>query len=330
MIGTKTILVIAFCLALAVQADARRVTGHRATVEGYGMSESKQQGGGEDDWNEGTDIVRTSNKSSTTHTSADPDYLAKANETIVDIDTDVGESEIVEEVQTRAIINADGSITNEKVTVRVNRTKTIKTFKISTFWSKSYKIDSVKSVVIGFVNEYAPEITEKDLDMFNAIGATDGNRFYSAYNYLQVRAENLETVVRASSSILQVKLSEADIQTYITEIRECATEAIIRMPDTAMIDVNRRDSWTIYAEFLAAKCTKNAKGYQLFTFTSSKSGAYRDGVIRSSADLAVAFPTIRNILRPWLWRYAAMMFTCPEAKVQPPSYGNDKPVACDA
>lgn len=325
MIGNKGLFVLLLSIALFAQISAKRY-GH-AEGTNYTLTESKQRGGGEDDWHEATDVQYSRNFSSKVDVLADPAYCAKANQTIVDISTETSPSDITEEVQIHTIVNPNGTITNEKVVVRVNKTKKVMTYKIATFWSKTYKVISVKQVILDFVDTYAKETTAADLALFNNIATTDGNRFASAYNYLQVKAENLEAVVRSSISILQVKVTEDDIQEYIKAIRDCNTTAIIRTTATEKIDIMRDDAWTVYAEFYAASCTKGAKGYQLYTFTANKSGAWLPNVCKTPAHLVQAFNVIRNILKPWLWRYAGLMFTCTKAPIQKPCYGNDKPVS---
>lgn len=325
MIGTKAILVLVLSIALLSQVSAKRHNNH---LEGttYNMTEGKQRGGGEDDWHERTDVMYSKNKTTKVDVIADPAYCAKANETIVQIVDHVGESEITESVEWRAISHPNGTITNEKVIVRVNTTKTIKSYKIRTNWTKKYTVSSVKNYVLEFVDTYAKEVTSADLELFNRIATTDGNRFASAYNYLQVKAENLDAVVRASISILQVKLSERDILEYIADIRNCTHGSVVRTTATELIDIIRDDAWTVYAELYAASCTKNAKGYQLYTFTANKSGSWLPGVVETSEALEQAFKVIRNILKPWLWRYAGLMFTCTKAPIQRPCYGNDKAI----
>lgn len=323
--ASKTLIGLFVLCVLASGLTAAKLRSTHKEGTKYDVSEQRQSNSTEDDWNESSDIARTSDTTQTVDVQKEPSFKAGANQQILEMIETEDPSDITETTQVRTTI-VNGKIVNEKVTVRTNFTAKLKTYKIKTTWVSNTTITSVKTLVIGFMNQYAPEITQEELNYFNKVATVDGNKYDSNFNYVQVLKENLESVLRVSLAILKVKVSEEDIQLIKSQLIECEEGVVARLPATEALDVKLDNLWTIHAEFFIGACTKDAKGYQFFTYTSRKSGGWHPNW--TEEDLDTKFEKIRNILRPWLFRWSGLLFTCEkeDVPVVKGAYGPDAPL----
>lgn len=304
-----TIFLFALMAGAILAGGKREATVYKDGIMGW------DSGMTSDDWHEKTDVIRTSDTTKETKVDYEKSYQLKDGECLISemTRTDGVKPEVKTVVEYCNDILPNGSIINKTITRTVAVDYSKKCKKIRRYWTKSYNLTSVASLVAGFTKKYALELTDAELALFNSIAVTDGNELESKYNYVQVKEEFLEPTLRKVLQVFKTPLCEADIKALANEIGECKDEAIVKILDTRPIEVDREDLWTVCLEVFFATCGKEIPAVQMFAWSGCKSGAYHKGLCsRGNRDV------IDKIITRWLARHIYLLFTCKDVPVKEP------------
>lgn len=182
--------------------------------------------------------------------------------------------------------------------------------KVKRIWDERIEVLSVSRVLEGF-GSFLGEISADEYTLFSNIATTDYNKYWSDYNYWEIKGMDLGLALSKLSALYKSAIKSEDIDTALEAIQRCDDGYVAMVIDSTAIDVNNQDGWTIYSEFFAASCTKNASINQVFAWAGSKSGGYLPGAFsQSNAN------TVTYIIKKWLLLHVPMLVSCTSSPVK--------------
>lgn len=209
----------------------------------------------------------------------------------------------------------DGKLVNVTVTKKQKVDKHTKVQKVKRIIHSQYKISDALSIVKAYGQEVGQPLTKLELELFNTIGITNGNKFSMQYDVQQIKLDELRDTLRHLSKIFSVKLDEDDIQDWANQIETQCPEGYLAFPlDTTDLDNHRPDHWEVRTELLIVTCGNEDKtpvhGYQLFAWAAQKEGTFRKG--QYSEPNA---KTLQDLMRRWLFTNMQSMVDCSKDEV---------------
>ena len=217
-------------------------------------------------------------------------------------------SAFVNQVPVTSIV--DGKV----VTVFKKRKTLINTYtkfkKVKRIWQERIEVSSVSRVLEGFGSTLG-EISAEEYTLFSNIATTNYNKYWSDYNYWEVKDIDLGLALSKLSALYKSAIKSEDIDTAVEAIQRCDDGYVAFVVDSTAIDVNNQDGWTIYSEFFAATCAKKASKIQIFAWAGSKSGGYLPGAFsQSNAN------TVTYIAKKWLLLHVPLLVSCKSSPVK--------------
>lgn len=305
----KTSIFLLFILALSMVAVKAEGTKSEVVVSGF---EGNRTGESEDDYNENSDVARTSKTENRTWSAKENSYKVQLGEELVSEEVIEGpgpKSQTVKEVIN--VVLPDGRIEQKTITktITASPSKVVKTVK--KYWSKSVTLDVVLEVVKAFATKNGQPLTADQLTLFNTMAAVDGNKYYSVYEYLQVKTEKLGSALKAATAHFIRVPTQAELDTIELAIRNCeSNEPVTRILNTDFGEIKTSTVWKINAEILFATCGKNKPGVQIFSWSASKTGGWNPGMYSEpNAE------TIDALMTQWLYRNLYLLVTCQNVPV---------------
>ena len=263
----------------------------------------------QDDWHEKTDIVhKEGSVHSSHHRTEEASYKAKANETIL------GEYEVTDGVnatwETRTehkLEVVDGKIVNTTYTRKYRTDHHKKIQKVKTIMHTKHRISNVIEVVKAFGAEYGKSLSSLEFKLLNAIIMTDENKFEMNYKIKQIKKAQLADALKRITSIFTVQVSDNDLLYWENMIvKNCSNHYQVMALDTSKVEVHRPDLWIVKTEVLMVTCgDASSPGYQLFAWSSSKTGAYHKGQYSIANSLKVD-----ELITRWLYGNMYSMTNC--------------------
>ena len=307
---SKTSIFLLCILALSISVvKAEGTTKTKIEVAAF---EGNATGQSEDDYNESSDIARTSDTANKDWSAKENSYKLQLGEELVSEEVLEGsgpKSQTVKEVVT--VVLPDGRIEQKTITktITASPSKVVKTVK--KYWSKSVKLDVVLEVVKAFGAKNGQELTEDQLTLFNALAAVDGNKYYSKYEYLQVPIEKLGAALQAATSHFIRIPTQEELDTIELAIRNCeSNEPVTRVLNTDFGEIKTATKWKINTEILFSTCGKGKPGVQIFGWSGSKIGGWNPGMFSEpNAE------TVDALMTQWLYRNLYLLVTCKDVPV---------------
>jgi len=309
MKSSKVFLVILLVsITLLNFSVAENTKSKTTTTTAVSLKEDQVSGATEDDFNESTDIVRTSSSSSqTTRTGEDLPPLDPDEELLGEVVEEDGAA--TTETETRVIETKlpDGKIQRQTVTSTVTTRPTRIRRTVRKKYFKTVNIESISEAMKGFDKLFLNvSLSEQELALFNAIALTNGNNYTYKYNYMQLTRDNLLKVLEEKVvPDFYVSLDESDVQKLVTEIKECKDRVVMHNFDTSSIEYARKDSWKVAIQFLMATCNPEIPVVQLFAISAYKTGSFIQGQYSEPN-----FATIKLLTHRWLLETIPLMFHC--------------------
>ena len=302
---SKTSIFLLCILALSISVvKAEGTTKTKIEVAAF---EGNATGQSEDDYNESSDIARTSDTANKDWSAKENSYKLQLGEELVSEEVIEGsgpKSQTVKEVVT--VVLPDGRIEQKTLTktLTASPSKVVKTVK--KYWSKSVKLDVVLEVVKAFGAKNGQELTEDQLALFNALAAVDGNKYYSKYEYLQVPIEKLGAALQAATAHFIRVPTQEELDTIELAIRNCeSNEPVTRVLNTDFGEIKTATKWKINTEILFSTCGKGKPGVQIFGWSGSKIGGWNPGMFSEpNAE------TVDALMTQWLYRNLYLLVTC--------------------
>lgn len=310
---TQILLLVLLATAIVAKATPKTVTKrHRAegeTVNEVNAEETFKEGATEDDWNEDTDVEQIEEESQTKRLVKQEDsYQLKQDEKLESVFSVDNKTPVKTEtkVETVTFIGEDGKVHEKQVTRTYNIYETVKVKRVKKFWTETLNLKSVRDVIVEYVKQQAPELTDDELKLFNTIAYTDGIKFESRYNYFQVKEEDLTIELFSSAlEIYKTKLSQEEIFKFLQRIKACDQDFILEVINEKEAEVFSSSAWTVVVQIFAATCGKDIPALQIMAWAASKSGSYKPGQY-SEANAA----TIDRIVSKFLLANLGLLFTC--------------------
>lgn len=182
--------------------------------------------------------------------------------------------------------------------------------KVKRIWDERIEVLSVSKVLEGFGSTLG-EVSAEEYTLFSNIATTDYNKYWSDYNYWEIQDMDLGLALSKLSALYKSAIKSEDIDTALEAIQRCDDGYVAMVIDSTAIDVNNQDGWTIYSEFFAASCAKNASKNQVFAWAGSKSGGYLPGAFsQSNAN------TVTYIIKKWLLLHVPLLVSCKSSPVK--------------
>jgi hypothetical protein len=180
--------------------------------------------------------------------------------------------------------------------------------RVPQFWSNT---TSVATILADLMN-YIPQLEKDNYTLFNSIATTDYGKYWSDYNYWEVKDAELALVLANMISVYKSSISAEEITQLAVLIQNCDTGAIVFEISTKDIDVNNRDGWKLNTQLFAATCSKESENNQIFTWAGSKQGEYLPGQY-SEANAE----TVAKTIKAWLFSHIPLLVSCTKSPVQP-------------
>lgn len=182
--------------------------------------------------------------------------------------------------------------------------------KVKRIWDERIEVLSVSKVLEGFGSTLG-EVSAEEYTLFSNIATTDYNKYWSDYNYWEIQDMDLGLALSKLSALYKSAIKSEDIDSALEAIQRCDDGYVAMVIDSTAIDVNNQDGWTIYSEFFAASCAKNATKNQVFAWAASKSGGYLPGAFsQSNAN------TVTYIIKKWLLLHVPLLVSCKSSPVK--------------
>lgn len=207
------------------------------------------------------------------------------------------------------------SIVDGKVVTVFKKSKSVsdthtKFKKVKRIWDERIEVASVSRVLEGF-GKFIGEISAEEYALFSNIATTDYNKYWSDYNYWEVKDMDLGLALSKLSALYKSAIKSEDIDTAIEAIQRCDDGYVALVLDSSAVDVNNQNGWTVHSEFFAASCAKNSTKNQIFAWAGSKSGGYLPGAFsQSNAN------TVTYIAKKWLFLHVPMLVSCKSSPVK--------------
>lgn len=310
----QIILLVLLATAIVAKATPKTVTKrHRQssdeTINEINAEETFKEGGTEDDFNEDSDVEQIEEESETQRlVNQEDSYQVKQDEKLESVFSVDNKVPVKTEtkVETVTYIGEDGRVHEKQVTRTYNIYETVKVKRVKKFWTETLNLKSVRDVVVEYVRQQAPELTDDELRLFNTIAYTDGIKFESRYNYFQVKEEDLTMELFASAlEIYKTKLSQEEIFKFLQRIKACEADFVLEVINEKEAEVFSSSAWTVVVQIFAATCGKDIPALQVMAWAASKSGSYKPGQY-SESNAA----TIDTIVSKFLLANLGLLFTC--------------------
>lgn len=180
-------------------------------------------------------------------------------------------------------------------------------------WNQEHTVSEVTDVIAKFTETYGQELETDSYTLFNNIASTETDKYWSEYNYWNVKDSQLEHGIRAIAKTFKTAINQKDVTALAQAIRESKSEngyvAFILNSDS--IDNNTEDGWTIHAEMFAAAYNKDSDKVQFFAWSGSKSGIYVTGRYSEFNKL-----TVKETVKRWLFAHVGMLVRCNNSPVE--------------
>jgi succinate dehydrogenase flavin-adding protein (antitoxin of CptAB toxin-antitoxin module) len=279
------------------------------TVTTVNAKETFTEGGTEDDFHEDSDVEQIEEESETKRlVNKENSYQLKQDEkleSVFDVDNKVP-VKTETKVETVTYIGEDGKVHEKQVTRTYNIYETVKVKRVKKFWTETLNLKSVRDVIVEYVKNQAPELSDEELKLFNTIAYTDGIKFESRYNYFQVKEDDLSLELFSSAlEIYKTKLSQEEIAKFLQRIKACDDNFILEVINEKEAEVFSSSAWTVVVQIFAATCGKEIPALQIMAWVASKSGSYKPGQY-SESNAA----TVDRIISKFLLANLGLLFTC--------------------
>jgi predicted HNH restriction endonuclease len=303
-------LVLLGLIATAVLAKAHKQVLDSGKTED--VKEQIHQGETEDDYNEASDVAKSSTETKDVKITGEKTYQLSAEEILeeeYEINATVPkETKTWEEKETLIV---DGKTVERVVTKSYAIYDSVKVRRIKTFWKRSDKLDTVKPLAIKFAAKYGQRLTEQEIALFNQIAVTDGIKFESKYNYFQFKhGDQLERALRAALEVYATKLPDLEVSKLYSRIESCQDGAIAEVVNSDAAETHSQNQWTVITQVFLATCKPQFPVVQVLTWYGAKSGGYKAGKW-SQANAA----TVDRIITKFLNAQLGLIFTCKDSPV---------------
>lgn len=271
-----------------------------------------RSGSTQDDFHEDTDVIRTRNTSTKVTVDNEKSHQLNGTETLIDEREEDDLNPPVPKVVTETIpvTNPDGTITLTTVTrtILVRESKKIK--RVRSLRNRT----TIRESLGPFADAEAADLTDNELKLFNAIATTDANRFYSQYNYVELKTTSLRAQLESVVSVFHAALGGPELDSmYASILAGCQQKAAFyHVLDTSAFETHTATAWTVWAEVLMVACSKDGKSVQLLAWSSNKSGGWHKGTYSHPND-----ETVDRLVTRWLFKNLVKMFFCPSAPPKP-------------
>lgn len=217
-------------------------------------------------------------------------------------------TEFIHKVPVTSIV--DGKVVTIFKTSKIQSSSQSKFKKLKSIWKETVQVSSVSRVLEGF-GSFLGEISAADYALFSHIATTDYNKYWSDYNFWEVKDMDLGLALTKMSAVYKSAIRSEDIDMAVEAIQRCDDGYVAMVLDSSAIDSNNQDGWTVYSEFFAATCSKNSSKNQIFGWAGSKSGSYLPGAFsQSNAN------TVTYIAKKWLLLHISMLVSCKSSPVK--------------
>jgi len=205
----------------------------------------------------------------------------------------------------------DGKIVTfyKKTTTKRDSFKKFK--KVRKFWTKGEAVESVTEVLQEFAKNHKA-LTEQEYNQFSNIATTDYNRYWSDYNYWEIKDMDLKVALARAFAVLKTPMSDDDIIDAVAMIQECDEHNVASVIDSSPVDINTEDGWLIYSQFFAATCSKTSEKNQIFVWAASKQGEYLPGQYGTENSKFVS-----ETIKSWLLEHIGLLVSCTRSPTQP-------------
>jgi hypothetical protein len=205
----------------------------------------------------------------------------------------------------------DGKVVTvfKKTTSKVDVHRKFK--KVKRFWSETEVVDSIASLLTK-ISAVIPKLSADDYTVFNAIATTDYGKYWSDYNYWEIKDADLAVALTNLASVYKSPITPEKITYLVSLIQACDDGAVVEEIPSDGININNKDGWKIYAQFFAATCSKTSEKNQIFAWAASKQGEYLPGQYSESNKETVALT-----IHTWLVSHLPLLVSCTNSPVQP-------------
>ena len=180
-------------------------------------------------------------------------------------------------------------------------------------WDQEHTISEVTEVISKFTETYGQELDTDNYTLFNNIASTETDKYWSEYNYWNVKESQLEHGIRAIAKTFKTAINQKDVTALAQAIRESKSEngyATFILNSDA-IDNNTEDGWTIHAEMFAVAYNKDSDKVQFFAWSGYKSGIYVTGRYSEFNKI-----TVKETVKRWLFAHVGMLISCTKSPVE--------------
>jgi len=205
----------------------------------------------------------------------------------------------------------DGKIITifKKTTTKVDNHRKFK--EVKRFWKKDEVVDSV-TVILKQIGNLGTPLKETDYELFNSIATTDYGKYWSDYNYWEIKDSDLTVALTNLASIYKTPIDAAHILEAVAAIEECKDGSVAAEIPTDAVDINNADGWTIFFQFFAATCSTKSDKNQIFAWAASKQGEYLPGQY-SEANARM----VSSVIKVWLVSHLPLLVSCTNSPAQP-------------
>jgi hypothetical protein len=227
-------------------------------------------------------------------------------------ETDGENSTIVSQVHDAPVTKiVDGKVVTifKKTTAKADTHRKFK--RVKRFWSSTEVVASVAEILAKH-SATLPKLEADDYTLFNAIATTDYGRYWSDYNYWEIKDADLSVALTNLASVFKSPISPEQITYMVAQIQECADGAVVAEIPSEGININNKDGWKIYAQYFVATCSRTSEKNQIFAWAASKQGEYLPGQYSESNAM-----TVENTIHTWLLSHLSLLVTCTNSPVQP-------------
>lgn len=176
---------------------------------------------------------------------------------------------------------------------------------LPSLWDQEQNLRGVTEVIAKFAETYGSELSSDDYTLFNNIATTRTDKYWSEYNYWEVKKSQLERAIRAISKTYRSAINQRDVDYLAEAIRESKSGYVVATLKSDSIDRNTADGWDIHAEMFAATISKDSDKVQFFAWSSSKSGVYVPGRYSEFNKR-----TVSNTIKRWLFAHVGLLVQC--------------------
>jgi hypothetical protein len=183
--------------------------------------------------------------------------------------------------------------------------------KVTRYWSETHVVASVAELLAGF-SATLPKLSADDYTVFNAIATTDYGRYWSDYNYWEIKDADLSVALTKLASVYKSPITADQITYVVSQIQACDENSVVEEIPSDGININNKDGWKIYAQIFAGTCSKTSDKNQIFAWAASKQGEYLPGQYsESNAE------TVAKTIHTWLLAHVSLLVSCTNSPVQP-------------